>query len=58
MKQYNNYKQNNIVEFLIPITNFSCKVDEWLVLHCPLQFIREKLKNQGYNINVKTYYFK
>lgn len=30
----------------IPMTNFSYKIDRWLICHCPIEFVRKRLKEQ------------
>lgn len=30
----------------IPMTNFPYKIDRWLIRHCPIEFVRKRLKEQ------------
>lgn len=48
-------KENYIANYSIPVTNFSCKEDKYLLWHCPVEEVREYLTKQcGYK--EKWYY--
>lgn len=50
------YKDTYIENITLPVTNFSCKEDKYLLWHCPIEEVREYLTKQcGYT---ERWYYK
>ena len=47
-------KEIYLSDIEIPIANFTYAQEKWLKWHCPLDFVREQLKN---DLGLKDYWF-
>lgn len=43
---FEKYKEGTYPPSEIPMTNFPCKIDIWLIKHCPIKFVRDRLREQ------------
>lgn len=43
---FEEYKDGTYPPSEVPMTNFPQKIDIWLIKHCPIQFVRDRLKVQ------------
>ena len=46
------YDEDGYNEDYRPISNFPSEIDKWLIKECPLQFVRDRLKQQYPDLKV------